>query len=387
MTPRLTILLPLKGRRLFTLRFLWHANKARLPYRFLIADGQVHPALADLLEGSRELFPELDIEYVRYPDDADFVRFFAKMSSATQRVRTPYVMLADNDDFLAMSAIEGSLDFLESHPEYVCCGGGIAGFSVYSPMHDPLGGLLGPLNKIAYRYAPYDRSRDFNSPSMTERVVAGLRHSWIYYAVFRAEAQATMWREALDMNLSDLQLLDRFCMMRALSLGKARSDPSAIAYLRQYQTSMGGAFTRDWVHHLLRSRFSSDFATIIDRLSRLAAEADGGDQMAIAERLRAGVEPWLRDFLRLNYGLSGTARQYLRERMPGLLIWLKKRRRVSVGFERRALFDTLAKDGASQNYLTAFRREFVLIEEVLAGRECRDFLTSYVSKLQSEVRG
>jgi hypothetical protein len=46
MAPRLTIVMPLKGRHLFTFRFLWHANRMRLPYRFLIADGQVNEAVA-----------------------------------------------------------------------------------------------------------------------------------------------------------------------------------------------------------------------------------------------------------------------------------------------------------------------------------------------------
>ena len=61
---RLTIVLPLKGRALFTLRFLWHANKVRLPYRFLIADGQVDPVLAELLEMPHVLFPNIDVEYI-----------------------------------------------------------------------------------------------------------------------------------------------------------------------------------------------------------------------------------------------------------------------------------------------------------------------------------
>ena len=42
--------MPLRGRPLFTLRFLWHANRARLPYRFIIADGQVRPRLAAILD-------------------------------------------------------------------------------------------------------------------------------------------------------------------------------------------------------------------------------------------------------------------------------------------------------------------------------------------------
>lgn len=113
-SPRLTIVLPLKGRHLFTLRFLWYANKARLPHRILIADGQVHEAVARHLENSRETFPNLDVEYVRYPNDTGYRQFFAKMSDVVRRVRTPYAMLADNDDFLGSYGIERALDFLDA---------------------------------------------------------------------------------------------------------------------------------------------------------------------------------------------------------------------------------------------------------------------------------
>jgi hypothetical protein len=40
---------------------LWHAEEARLPYRFLLADGLVNEAVAKCLEASRSIFPHLDI--------------------------------------------------------------------------------------------------------------------------------------------------------------------------------------------------------------------------------------------------------------------------------------------------------------------------------------
>lgn len=381
---RLTIVLPLKGRHLFTLRFLWHAHEARLPYRFLIADGQVHPELARLLENSRSIFPYLDVEYIRYAEDIDFQHYFAKMVDALQRVSTPYVMLADNDDFLAFAGIERSLDFLEAHRDYVCCGGGIGGFSVYSRNNSWPAGLLGPLNRLAYRYMPYDRSVDLDSSSMTERLSQGLRNSWSYYAVFRLPALLTIWREVAEMNLSDLQLHEKFCAMRTLTLGRARSDAATIAYLRQYWTSLRSAFAKDWVHHLLRSRFSTDCAEIIDRISRLAAASDHVDPNMATEMLRDCLEPWLRDFLRLNYGLSGVIRQYVRDTAPELLTWLKTRRRYLVSLERRAIFAKLRNNGASEEYIAAFDSELVLIEEVVTGAEFREFVRPYAALFVAE---
>jgi glycosyltransferase domain-containing protein len=334
------------------------------------------------LEESRGIFPNLDIEYIRYPDDDNFRRYFLKMSDAIQRVRTPYTMLADNDDFLVLGGIERSLDFLETRDDYVCCGGGIAGFSVYARDNASPTGLLGPLNRLAYRYAPYDRSIDLGSSSVANRLLLGLRNSWSYYAVFRSPALLTIWREAADMDLSDLQLHEKFCAMRTLTLGKARSDPASIGYMRQYWTSLRSAFSKDWVHHLLRNRFSTDFAEIIARISKEAA-GNELDQEIIAENLRERIEPWLRDFLRLNYGLYGVTRQHIRSTAPAILDWLKMRRRYSVPLERRMLLGKLRTNGASEQYLKAFREELADIEDVIAGRAFKEFIQPYMRKFTS----
>lgn len=381
MSPRLTIVLPLKGRHLFTLRFLWHANAAQLPYRILIADGQVHPQLAAILDNSRTHFPDLDIEYVRYPDDVDFGHFYRKLSDALQRIRTPYAMMADNDDFIALAGMEKSLDFLDSSPDYVCSGGGLAGFSVYSGLADPNHGLVGPFNKFAYRYTAFDRSADYSSESVVERLRQGSRNWWSYYAAFRTEALVTICREIVDINFSDLQLFEFFCAMRTLTLGKARSDVATIAYLRQYDTSLRSSFKRDWVHHLLRSRFTGDFNAMIDRISGLAAAIDGVDAGVVADMLRGICEPWLRDFLRVNYGEFQTLKHVLRRRTPGFVNWLKKRRRLSVDRERASLFSQLQRDGAPATYSDGFRKELDTIEDVLTGDSFRAFIGPFVNQL------
>jgi glycosyltransferase domain-containing protein len=378
MNARLTIVLPLRGRPLFTLRFLWHANAARLPYKFIVADGEVNPALANLLENSRAIFPHLDIDYIRYPDDTDFGRFFAKLTDALQRVETPYAMVADNDDFLMLTGLERSLDFLDAHADYVCSGGGIGGFAVYSKKYPLLGGLCGPLNRLAYRYMPYDRSLDLASSSAAERLMLGLRNSWSYYAVFRAPALATIWREAADMKLSDLQLHEKFSAMRTLTLGKARSDPATIAYLRQYWTTMSLAFRKDWVHHLVRNNFSTDFAEIMSRISRHAAAADGADPDLTAEKLRDNVAQWLGYFLRRNFGPTAALRHYLRRTVPHLLEWIKMRRRYAVPLDRRRLFAKLRESGASGEYLRAFGAELAQVEDIVSGSAFTDFIAAYV---------
>jgi hypothetical protein len=288
-------------------------------------------------------------------------------------------MYADNDDFLVPGGIERSIDFLDKTPDYVCCGGGIAGFSVFTPAGMPNPGLVGPFNQFSFRYAAEDRSLDLGQQSVAERMMAGRQYSWAYYGVYRKTVLETIWRELVELNLTDLMLHEWFGGLRTLTLGKARSDPSAIGYMRQYWTSMRSAFPSDWVHHLLRSRFTVDFSAVMDRLSIAAAEADGGDAAEIAERLRQTFDVWYRGFLRHNYGPSGILRQFLRENVPGVLMWLKRRRRYSVPFERQNLFKQLSGHGASGEYLDQFRRELSGIEDTLTGTAFAAFLEPHLA--------
>lgn len=389
MTPRLTIVLPLKGRNLFTLRFLWHANKARLPYRFLIADGEVHPELAKILENSRQIFPDVDIEYVRYPDDADFRCYYAKMADALQRVRTPYVKIADNDDFLAPAGLEYCVGFLDAHSDYVCCSGGIGGFSVHASPGHSFEMVVGTFNRLSYCYAPRDRSIDLNSSSAIDRVLAGLRNTWNFYAVFRASALAQMWKEVREIGPTSLTLKERFLAMRALTMGKGRSEPGIFSYWRQYWTSLQlhwtsseSAAREDFVYYLLRSQFTGDFANVLDRVSRLVAECDGGDPTEIAERLRRPLEEWVRDIIRLDFGAYATLRRCIRARAPWLVTWLKTWHRPIVLLERRRLLSKLHRSGATPEYVAHFKRELAQIEKVLSGQEFKEFLAPYMLKLQ-----
>lgn len=387
MSDQLTIVLPLKGRPLFTLRFLWYANQLKLPYRILIADGEVREDMARLLERPERVFPNIAIEYVRYPDDLNFQNFFKKMASAVERVRTPFAMLADNDDFLIPSGIARSIEFLQTHRHYVCAGAGVSGFSVYAPQAAGFGGLVGPFNRFRFRYAPADRSSDIGTDLAVERLRIGMRSSWTYYSVFRSETLAIIHREVLAMSLSDLQLHERFCIMRTLVSGKAYSDGAAISYLRQYGTSMQSAFLRDWVHHVVRSRFSIDVQSIVDRVAGMAAAADGADAGDAREVIRVQLAAWLRNFLRLNYGPSGAIRSRLRARAPALIAWLKHRRRFLVGAERQRFFAELRLGGAVDADIQQFKRELSAIDSVLTGPEFREFIAPYARVFAPPVAG
>jgi glycosyltransferase domain-containing protein len=380
MVPRLTIVMPLKGRHLFTFRFLWHANKLRLPYRFVIADGQVNEAVARRLENSREVFPHLDIEYIRYPDDTSYSRYFAKMSDAMQRVRTPYVMHADNDDFLGFDGIERALDFLDAHPDYVCARGHQVTFSVYSGVGGSPGSISGRFNRL---YWDNDFT-DIDAASAAERLRRGGLCHRLYYATYRSAALARIWREIVEIDFSDLMVHEDFFALRVLTLGKARINTETISYYSQAATGISYQPLRDWASHLLRSRFTSDAHAAIERIASATAQTDGVNASAIAENIRTILTNRYRSFLMGNYGLSAQIKRRMREKWPRLAKYLQTRPRFSAGREWTAILSQLKQAGANPGNLQCFADELAEVKCALSPVTLAEYAGPFLSMAQGE---
>lgn len=348
-----TIVMPLKGRIEFTLRFLRHVELCRMPFRFFLADGLVR-GLKDKLQ-----FPEVNIRYIPYPDDIDWNRYFRKLHDAISRVETPFVMMAENDDFLGAQGIKDAVDFLCTHSDYVCCGGGVAGFSINE-------GLLGPLSRLSYSYTG-DCKGDGDSDDVKARVLSGFKCNWLFYAVYRTEVLKAIWEEIVDMNPSNFYVTEHFQTLRALSLGKAHLIQSVTNYFKQANTSLAGhwrtsesAPEASFVYHFLRSRFNSDFDTMIERIAQ---------DEEFAEQLRLAAEPWLGRLFENNYGL----RVQVLQRMPRLRQWFE-RPRNTIKRDRKRIRKVLWDNGAKVSYMRQFNFELGAIESVLKDRKLRGMI-------------
>lgn len=362
MNPRLTVVMPLKGRHLFTFRCLWHANELRLPYRFLLADGMVQEEVAGLLEDSRSIFPHLDIEYVRYPDDTDYSRFWAKMVDAYARVRTPYVMNMDNDDFAGSWSIERALDFLDANPDFICARGRSMDFSMLSLSGGAYDSLCGKFNRLATNHY----YKDVTAATPAERLrEGGLLHA-VYSAVFRTKAAALIWREIADINFSDLMLQENFVALRTLTLGKVHIDKKTVSKYSQVDTGIGLQLARNWGSHLVRSRFTFDARAMIERVAAAAAEADGADAARVAEDVRSILEPYYQRYLFALYGLPARIKDTLKRKWPRLAGYMRTRPRFWAGRERTAVLAQLKKAGAAPGDIKHIRGELAVIERALS---------------------
>lgn len=379
MNPRLTVVVPLKGRHLFTFRMLWHAEQARLPYRFLLADGLVNEEVAKYLETSRLIFPHLDIEYIRYPDDVDFGRYFAKMADAFGRVRTPYAMNMDNDDFIGFYGTERALDFLEAKPDFICARGRSVGFSVYSGGGAPDGGICGNFNRLKWNH----ELTDVTAATPAERLrQGGLCHA-VYSAVFRTEAAARIWRETAEIGFSDLMLQENFYALRTLTLGKVHMNKRTISKYPQALTGISQKVQHGWAAHLLRSRFTADAQAMVECLASAAAEADCGKVEEIAEDVREILGSYYHSYLLTIYGQPARIKRALRRKWPRLVHAVQRRPSFSIWRARAALFADVKKAGGSAEDLHRLRDELAAVERALSPKAFAEYAGPLLPLAQS----
>jgi glycosyltransferase domain-containing protein len=375
----LTIILTLRGRHLHTLRWMWHANRTKLPFHIIIADGEVHPAIDRVLSDPGN-FPNLSFEYHRHCD-LSFNDFYRKCAETARKVKTKYVMMSDNDDFLVVAGILKSIAFLEREPEYVCAGGEIPNFAV-APAPGRSGNIVGEMVDLRFGYV--QGVHDIAFASVSERVMDVLNRYYVtYYHVFRTPALRLIFEEAEKHDFSDLTVHEFFCAARAATLGKVKSDPSVICYIRQTGTSMLSTYYKDWVHHLLHSNLPRDYRELAGTIAGEVERLEGRNRAEFSECVLDAHAARLRHML---------GHTMMRHRFPRLfrvkrkLLWIRK---VSISPPRireylrtRRFWSDLARDCPDQALLSQYRAELAGIAASLEGGEFLSFVRNQTPELE-----
>jgi glycosyltransferase domain-containing protein len=293
----LTILLAAKDRVPFTQRWLAYAACVHLPYKILIADGGSDVATAQVAAEGRAR--GLDVEYVRYPFDATYADYFAKLADALSRVTTPLVVMADNDDLFIADGLTRAAEFLRSHPDYVACGGQCAVFWLDAP------GAAAPHGVIYGENVEWKCSSQF-STDVADTAAERLRERClgandVFYAVHRTELLRSHFEAVRDTNPRDLFLMEQLVMFLTAIAGKTRQlDTLYIARQQDSPGSSGGAHQEkfgDWYDRMLLPTWSEDFTRFVDCATAALVRADQmpADQARriVIESYKASVAPSL----------------------------------------------------------------------------------------------
>lgn len=371
----LTVVLTLKGRHLHTLRWLWHANRTRLPFHVIIADGEVHPTISRLLSNPA-LFPNLSYEYHRH-EDRCIQDYYNKMAITLGKVRSEYVVLADNDDFLSSHGICRSIAFLSASPEFVCAGARIPGFSV-GTTSSGIPHVIGKLNSLSYQYIEncWYRCRDIDDSSASVRVMKEIHEPLaLHYYVHRTPVLYEIAEEVRELN-PVLRLCELYFALRIVAAGKVRSDPTQFNYFRQQGTSLDAGSRTDLVDDFLQSGLSGDFKRMA---SKVAAEATRGVSKKQNELEKSLYHAYAAN---LRKDLAGTMLRYRFPHLYALKQGLKSLWRpqlpssLRVGLDKKRIIKSLKSDGADRIELAAFETELRNIIQTLQSSEFSAFVKS-----------
>lgn len=273
----LTILLTLKDRVPFTSRWMSYADKTRFPFKVLIADGGTDDGASALLS-DRAKFPNVNYDYVRYRPDRSYPDYYAKIADALGRVRTPYVAMADNDDFFVADALGEAVRFLSAHPDYATCGGQGAIFWVVSPPSSGVDGLLYG-NRVDWKSTRQAKSIDGNSARARIRTQAVSTADTFLYDVKKTEEARKHFGIVRDLAPKDLFIFEQVvCFLTAIAGKAKRLDRLYLARQKNSPARSGGTHTQrygDWFGRMLVESWSEDFTNFVKVASAFLAASDG----------------------------------------------------------------------------------------------------------------
>ncbi|MGA1823486.1 MAG: TIGR00180 family glycosyltransferase [bacterium] len=270
---RLTIVLTLKGRALFTFRWMAYANRVKVPFKILIADGGNDTEVTEVLS-HKDNFPDIEYEYVRYPFDKTYLDYYTKLHDAVSQVKTPFVLMADNDDFYLVESIKQSIDFLQDHQDYSTCRGNLCRFSVKpSEKYGCLSKVYGDYIAIRGSY----KNSSILSGSAKERIHEHfLQYSPTYYDIHRTEQLKPCFQKLEELNLKNIFLAELLTSLLTVALGKVKRNPY-LYLMRQIgnaSVAVSESQKADFFDQMLVESWSEDFSKFVKAIGAAIAIQD-----------------------------------------------------------------------------------------------------------------
>jgi glycosyltransferase domain-containing protein len=321
---KVTIVLTLKDRAPFTYRWVRYMNDMRCPYKILIADGGEDKTIEQHLK-AHENYPCLDYDYIRYPYDSTLDDYYKKFIDIISKVKTEYLLLADNDDFYLLDRIPDILTFLDTHKDYVGARGQLVNLTLY----DKSGLSNGLTSGMRYK-AVQDDAPSIESHSPFERVDALCNDMKTYdyyanwYCIFRTVSIKKIWELLITLSVKEVIVTEVLTHVLLVAGGKIKIM-SFPFYIRQSNTSMFGdtlVVGNEFLERCIVNNALSEFGIAVDQFFSTQTREE-------KDRILRAIAAWLEIFvsniywgrIRSKRGFIFRMRGEIR-RVPVLEIWI-----------------------------------------------------------------
>lgn len=278
---KLTLVITLKDRAEFTKRLCYYLSSINYPFQVLFADGSLEKGNEDFLEGEAKKL-KFQYRYFRYPKDESLHLYYKKCADIMSKVTTPYVVLADNDDFPIITGQETALKFLENNDDYIGCNGRVSGIVVAPDASKPYGSQA---MFLPYYCATMDKPVLLNQDSALDRLQSFLTNfNSIYYSIFRTNSLEETLSSLKEENFSNLGIHELFFSYSQLSQGKIKHI-AELTYIRQKGSSQAAVGQKGWMDRLFYTNWLDDFKKALQETSASIAKYEGLDEKYVKARL------------------------------------------------------------------------------------------------------
>jgi glycosyltransferase domain-containing protein len=375
----ITIYLPLFKRPLHTLRWMWHANRTHLPFPILIGDGGDEPEVRKILEDASN-FPNLEYQYLKY-DDHSYDAFYAKNANVLSKVKTPYVVWADNDDFPIVAGLKQAALHMDEDDKVSSAGGWIGTFALFET--DAKAGSEQVTGEM-YRYTLFHKAQPLMEDTALDRVREYLlKPSDVFNTLHKTECFHRAQKRVGEAGFITIDMFEDFTVSDMLAHGKCRYEGSNVLVFRQIGTSVVAAGSLPLKDRIEQQDWKTDLETFVKKIALAIVEADAMPRELAEAALADIYAERNRGRLKHNseHAEPKSALRALLIKAARLALRLKPVRALRARHQRRALLDELSTNGASAGFIAEVDREMFEFEKTLTGPDFPEFVRRVAPQL------
>lgn len=295
-------------------------NDLKFPYKILIADGGDDQNLESYLREYRN-YPNLDYEYIRYPFDGSLEDYFRKLYDVLARVKTKYVLHADNDDFYVIDQIEHHIKFLENNPDYVASRGSLVNFEIVDRNYQPISNPTGHAYLTRYVF-----SEPIVAQSHIERIkllcegMSKFDYYSNWYSITRSDALVSIWSQLVTLKIKEVIVLEILSHLMLVTAGKVRITSDEFYFRQSHTSSFGDTLVQnnEFLERCLANNGLSEFAYALNNFQILR----NAEENEIALR---SIAYWLNEFM---FNINDSKRTDFRKTVARLLRRIKPTRQL-----------------------------------------------------------
>jgi len=233
----LTIVIPTASRCIFLNRLLNYMCLAKFNCKIIVADSSHSTDLQTNIHLVKQLSSELNIKHISYPKEFDI---YHKSDLATQEVKTPYVVITADDDFLILNALNEAVCLLEKNNDYSAVQGVGLVFNIESGVY------YGEIQNINCEHI-----KAIGHNSASQRLIEHLKnYGATWYSVHRTSQLKVNLKKTIELKL-DFRFSELFPSSLSAIQGKCIKIPSLFNIRQSHHIRTSHAQTNyqmhDWI--------------------------------------------------------------------------------------------------------------------------------------------